>query len=212
MSTTAVATRTAAARAGRPSRTLATVVSLVAVPAALAVSGLVVAQSSYSAYSATTSRPQNNWSSGTVALTDDDSNAAAFSVANARPGATGSRCLVVTSNGSLPSEVRIYGANGTGTTSLAAYVDLTITQGTGGSFGSCDGFAALPDGAEVFRGSLMTFGMAHTGYANGVGGWSPAGTTPESRTYKLSYAISPDAPNETMGGTAGGDIVFEAQS
>ena len=210
MSTPTIATRTA--RTARPSRRLATVVTLVAVPAALAVSGLVVAQSSYSAYSATTAKPANNWASGTVALTDDDSNAAAFSVANARPGASGSRCLVVTSNGSLPSAVRVYGANGTGTTSLAAYIDLTITQGDGGAFGSCDGFTPLPSGAEVFHGSLMTFGMTHSGYANGVAGWSPAGTTPESRTYKLSYTISPDAPNDTMGGTAGGDIVFEAQS
>lgn len=207
MSTATVSTRTT-----RPSRRLATAVSLVAVPAALAVSGLVVAQSSYSAYSAATARPANNWASGTVALTDDDSNAAAFSVANARPGSSGSRCLVVTSNGSLPSTVRVYGANGTGRTNLAAYVDLTITQGAGGAFGSCDGFTPLTSGAEVFRGSLMTFGMAHTGYANGVGTWSPTGTTPEARTFKLSYTISPDAPNDTMGGTAGGDIVFEAQS
>lgn len=207
-----MSTATISARTVHPSRALATVVSLVAVPAALAVSGLVVAQSSYSAYSATASKPANNWASGTVALADDDSDAAAFSVANVRPGSTGSRCLVVTSDGSLPSEVRVYGANGTGTANLAAYVDLTITQGEGGSFGSCDGFAPLASGAELFHGSLRTFGTTHTSYADGVGGWKPDGSGPESRTYKVSYTISPDAPNDTMGGTAGGDIVFEAQS
>ena len=204
---TALTTRTA-----RPSRKLATVASLVAIPAALAVSGLVVAQSSYSAYSSTTVSPTSNWTNGTVALSDDDANAAAFSVANARPGSSGSRCLVVTSTGSLPSQVRVYGANGAGTTNLAAYLDLTVTQGTGGSFGSCDGFTPLSSGAEVFHGSMMTFGTTRTGYANGVGGWNPTGAGTESRTYKLSYAISPDAPNDTMGGTAAGDIVFEAQN
>jgi hypothetical protein len=208
MSTTTVP----ATAARRPSRRTATVVSLVAIPAALAVSGLVVAQSSYSAYSATTVSPTSNWATGTVALTDDDANAAAFSVKNARPGTSGSRCLVVTSNGTLPSQVRVYGANGSGNTNLAAYLDLTITQGTGGSFGSCTGFTALTSGAEVFHGSLMTFGTTRTGYGNGVGGWNPNGTAPESRTYKLSYTISPDAPNDTMGGTAAGDIVFEAQN
>lgn len=207
-----VATTTLAARTGRPSRRVAALVSLVAVPAALALSGLVVAQSSYSAYSSTTVSPTSNWDTGTVALSDDDANAAAFSVPNARPGATGSRCLVVTSNGSLPSQVRIYGANGSGTTSLAAYLDLTITQGTGGSFGSCAGFTPLSSGAEVFHGSLVTFGTGRTSYANGVGGWNPTGAAPESRTYQLSYVISPDAPNDTMGGTAAGDIVFEAQN
>lgn len=198
--------------ARRPSRKLATIVSLVAIPAALAVSGLVVAQSSYSAYSASTVSPTSNWATGTVALTDDDANAAAFNVANARPGASGSRCLVVTSSGTLPSQVRIYGANGSGTTNLAAYLDLTITQGTGGSFGSCAGFTPLSSGAEVFHGSMMTFGTTRTSYANGTGGWNPTGAAPEARTYKVSYAVSPDAPNDTMGGTAAGDIVFEAQN
>jgi hypothetical protein len=195
----------------RPSRKLATVVSIVAVPAALAVSGLVVAQSSYSAYSSTTVSPTSNWDTGTVALTDDDANAAAFSVKNARPGASDSRCLVVTSNGTLPSQVRIYGAHGSGTTSLAAYLDLTITQGTGGSFGSCYGFAPL-SGGQVFHGSLYELGVTRTAYANGIGGWNPTGTAPESRTYRFDYTVSPDAPNDTMGGTAAGDIVFEAQS
>jgi hypothetical protein len=201
----ATATRT------RPSRKLATVVSLVAVPAALAVSGLVVAQSSYSAYSSTTVSPTSNWDTGTVALTDDDANAAAFTVKNARPGTSGSRCLVVTSNGTLASQVRVYGANGSGTTSLAAYLDLTITQGTGGSFGSCTGFTPL-SGGQVYHGSLMDFGLTRTSYANGVGGWNPTGAAPESRTYRIDYTISPDAPNDTMGGTAAGDIVFEAQN
>ncbi len=211
MSTTTTTTA-GTARTRRPSRKVATVVSLVAIPAALVASGLVVAQSSYSAYSATTVSPTSNWATGTVALTDDDANAAAFSVANARPGSSGSRCLVVTSKGTLPSEVRVYGTNGSGTTNLAAYLDLTITQGTGGSFGSCDGFTPLASGAEVFHGSLMTFGTTRTSYANGVGGWNPSGAAPEARTYQLSYRVSPDAPNDTMGGTAGGDIVFEAQN
>jgi len=197
---------------GRPSRKVATIVSLVAVPVALAASGLVVAQSSYSAYSSTTVSPTSNWATGTVSLSDDDSGAAAFQVANARPGASGSRCLVVTSNGTTPSEVRVYGANPSGTTNLAAFIDLTITQGTGGSFGSCDGFTPLTSGAGIYRGNLMDFGVSHTDYASGVTGWTTTGAPPESRTYRLDYTISPDAPNDTMGGSAGGDIVFEAQS
>lgn len=201
-----------ATTARRPSRKVATLVSLVAVPAALAVSGLVVAQSSWSAYSATTADPSNNWATGTVALVDDDANAAAFTATNLKPGSTGARCIVVTSNGTLPSAVRMYGRNGTGTTLLGASMNLTVTQGTGGSFGSCDGFVPLSSGAEVFNGSFMDFGLNHTAYASGVGSWNPTGTRPESRTYKISYTIAAGTTNDTQGGTAAGELVFEAQN
>ena len=196
----------------RPSRRIAAIVSLVAVPVALAVSGLVVAQASWSAYSATTADPTSNWATGTVALADDDANAAAFSATNLKPGSSGARCIVVTSNGTLPSAVRMYGRNGTGTTMLGASMNLTVTQGTGGSFGSCDGFVPLSSGAEVYNGSFMDFGLNHTGYASGVGSWNPAGARAESRTYKISYSISAAATNDTQGGTAAGELVFEAQN
>ena len=195
------------------SKKMRKILAAATIPTALVISGLTVAQASYSAYSATTTNPTSNWASGTVNLTDDDSNAAAFSVANAKPGASGSRCLVVTSNGSLPSAVRIYGANGSGTTNLAAYITLTITQGSGGSFGSCTGFTPASTDPQVFSGSLVAFGYTRTNFATGVGTWATlGGTTPESRTFMLSYTISADAPNDTMGGTAAGDIVFEAQN
>ena len=48
----------------RPSRRLAKVVAIVSVPAAVVVSGLVVSQASYSAYSATTVNPTSNWATG----------------------------------------------------------------------------------------------------------------------------------------------------
>ena len=60
-------TTTTAAQTRRPSRRFAKIASLVAVPAAIAVSGLVVSQASYSAYSASTVNPTNNWATGTVA-------------------------------------------------------------------------------------------------------------------------------------------------
>ncbi len=140
---------TTAASTARPSRKLATVVSLIAVPVALAASGLVVAQSSYSAYSATTVNPTSNWATGTVVLADDDANAAAFTATNLKPGSTGSRCIVVSSTGSLPSTVKVYGTGATTTNALAANINLTITQGTGGSFGSCTGYTPLASGSSV---------------------------------------------------------------
>ncbi|SEP72216.1 hypothetical protein [Microlunatus flavus] len=215
---TAVATATAVRTAGRrPSRKVATIVSLVAVPTALAVSGLVVAQSSYSAYSATTVNPTSNWATGTVALTDDDANTAAFTAANLKPGSTGSRCIVVSSTGTLPANVKLYGTAAASTKALADNIDLTVTQGTGGSTaGGCANFTALPSGSSVYTGTLANFGATATGYGSGVGSWATAGVAAgapaEARTYQLTYTVKTDAPNTTQGGTAAIGFTWEAQN
>jgi hypothetical protein len=208
MSNTAVA----AVRTARPSRKVATIVSLVAIPAALAVSGLVVAQSSYSAYSATTVNPTSNWATGTVALTDDDANAAAFTASNLKPGSTGSRCIVVSSTGSLPAAVKLYGTGAATTNALASNINLTVTQGTGGSFGSCTGYTPLASGATLYNGTLAGFGTSSTGYSTGLGNWAPTGTGNESRTYQITYTVAGNAPDTTQGGTASLGLTFETQN
>jgi hypothetical protein len=203
---------TAAPRTRRPSRRFAKIASLVAVPAAVAVSGLVVSQASYSAYSATTVNPTNNWATGTVALTDDDTNTAAFSVADLKPGSTGTRCIAVTSTGSLPSTVKLYATDQATTKDLAAHMRLTITQGTGGSFGDCTGFTPLASGATLYDGTLERFGLSATGYTSGIGTWTPRGGADETRTFRLVYGVDADAPDSTQGGTAAGGLTWEAQN
>jgi len=206
---------TAATAARRPSRKVATIVSLVAVPVALAASGLVVAQSSYSAYSATTANPTSNWATGTVALSDDDSNTAAFTASNLKPGSTGSRCIVVSSTGSLPSAVKLYGTGAATTKALASDINLTITQGTGGSFGDCTGYTPLASGSAVYSGTLAAFGSSATSFANGVGSWTPASASvakPETRTFQLTYTVNPNTTNDTQGGTAAIGFTWEAQN
>jgi hypothetical protein len=221
MTTTNVATVTATATATktaarRPSRRLAKIVSLLAIPAAIAVSGVVVSQASYSAYSATTVNPTSNWATGTVALNDDDTNTAAFTAANLKPGATGSRCIVVTSTGSLASAVRLYATTPTTTKNLAANITLAITQGTGGSFGSCTGYTPLATGASVYTGTVDGFGTTATSYSTGLGSWAPAvnpaGTANESRTFQITYTVKTDAPDTTQGGTAAVGFTWEAQN
>jgi hypothetical protein len=210
-----MSTATATA-ARRPSRKVATIVSLVAIPVALAASGLVVAQSSYSAYSATTVNPTSNWASGTVALTDDDSNTAAFTATNLKPGSTGSRCIVVSSNGSLPAAVKLYGTGAATTKALASSINLTVTQGTGGSFGSCSGYTPLTTGSSVYSGTLADFGSTATNFSTGVGSWTTAGVATgaaaETRTYQLTYSVRTETTNDTQGGTAALGFTWEAQN
>lgn len=205
-------TSTRTAKTTVKSRRLAKVLTLVAVPVAVAVSGLVVAHASYSAYSATTVNPTSNWTTGTVALADDDANTAAFTASNLKPGSTGTKCLVVTSSGSLASVVKLYGTTPASTKNLASNINLTITQGTGGSFGSCTGFAPLASGSSLYSGTLDAFGTTYTGYATGLGSWAPTGTAAETRTYQISYTVKTDAPDTTQGGTAGIGLTFEAQN
>ncbi|GAA1827050.1 hypothetical protein ACFFOM_15075 [Microlunatus capsulatus] len=209
MTTTATCT---ARTAGRPSRRLAKVATLLAVPAAVAVSGLVVSQASYSAYSATTVNPTNNWATGTVALTDDDNGTAAFTAANLKPGSTGEKCITVTSKGSLASNVKLYATGATTTKNLAAHINLKVVQGTGGSFGSCAGFTPLPSGSELYSGTVAGFASTATGFGTGVGTWAPTGTADETRTYQVTYAVRTEAPDSTQGGTAALGLTFEAQN
>lgn len=201
-----------AAPTRRPSRRMLRLTSLLMAPAAVVASALVVAQASYSAYSATTVNPTSNWATGTVALHDDDANAAAFDVSGLAPGSTGTRCIAVTSTGTLGSSVKLYATAQGGTTNLASFIDLTITEGTGGSFGSCSGFVPLAGGGQLYRGSLAGFGTTHTGYANGLGTWTPAGTGEETRTFRLTYTVDRQAPDTTQGGTASGSLTWEAQN
>jgi len=210
--TTTTSSTVARTTARRPSRRAAKIATVLAVPAAVAISGLVVSQASYSAYSSTTVSPTSNWASGTVALTDDDNNTAAFAAKNLKPGSTGTQCIAVTSTGSLASTVHLYATDLSSTKDLAANINLKVVQGTGGSFGNCAGFTPGAGGGQLFSGTVAGFAAAHTGFNNGVGDWAPTGTGTESRSYQIVYTVKTEAPDTTQGGIAGVGFTWEAQN
>jgi hypothetical protein len=183
-----------------------------ALPVAIAASGFLVSQASYAAFSATTNNAANNWTSGTVALADDDASAAMFTATNLKPGATGSKCITVTSSGSLPSIVRLYGAGSATTKDLNTFLNVTVTAGNGGSFGSCTGFTPLGTGANVYTGTLAGFASAATDYATGLGSWTTTGGSNETRSYKIDYTLVSSAPNSAQGGSASIGFTWEAQN
>jgi hypothetical protein len=184
----------------------------IAIPAALVASGAVVSTASYSAFSATTVNPTSNWTAGSVALTDDDNNTALFTATGLKPGSTGANCITVTSTGSLPSTVKLYGTNAATTKDLAANINLTVEQGTGGGFGSCTGFTPATTSGSLYSGTVAGFGSSSTNFATGVGTWAPTGTASESRVYRVSYTVSNTAPNTVQGGTASLGLTWEAQN
>ncbi|CAN5536706.1 hypothetical protein BH10ACT8_BH10ACT8_13660 [soil metagenome] len=169
-------------------------------------------QASYSAFSSTTVNPTNNWTAGTVALADDDTNTAMFTAANLKPGSTGSKCIAVTSTGSLASTVKLYGTTPATTNALSSSLNLTVSQGTGGSFGSCTGFTPLSSGSSVYTGTLAAFGSSATGFATGLGTWAPTGSASDTRVFQFTYTLDPATPNSAQAGTAAIAFTWESQN
>jgi hypothetical protein len=194
-------------RAPRPSRRARRLAMVVAGIGALALSAGLVWQSAYAALTDSTPTIATTWSTGTVAIADDDAGAVLFSASGLRPGATQTRCITVTSTGSAPSLVRLYGAGRTSTKSLSTYLTVVVAAGRGGSAASCVGFVPT---STAYRGTLAAF---PTTYAAGVGSWTTAGTVAgESTTYQITYTLAASAPVSAQGGTAAVAFTWEAQN
>lgn len=184
------------------------------VPVSILVSGLLVWQASYAAFSSTTTNPTSNWTAGTVALSDDDSVTALFTAASLKPGSTGTKCIVVTSAGTLASAVKLYGTTYSTTNALGSYVNLVIDEGAGGTFASsgptsCTGFTSA---SNDFTGTLAAFAAGNTNFASGVSAWAPSGSGSESKTFRIAYTIDAATPNTAQGGTAAMGFTWEAQT
>ncbi|MGY1807631.1 hypothetical protein ACI8AF_09690 [Blastococcus sp. SYSU D00669] len=190
-----------------PTRRARRIAVAVSALGALAVAAGLVWQSAYAAFTDSTPARTLTWSTGTVAISDDDAGAVLFSAADLRPGAARSRCITVTSTGSAPSLVRLYGTGRSTTRSLSSHLTVAVEAGTGGSAAGCNGFAPA---ATVYRGTLAAF---PTSYAAGVGSWTTAGNPAGERTtYRFTYSLSASAPASAQGGTAAIAFTWEAQN
>jgi hypothetical protein len=174
-------------------------------------SGLLVWQSSQAAFSGSTSNAANNWTSGSVSLSDDDSNAAMFAaVTGLKPGSTGTKCIQVTYGGSLAATVKLYIASGDLTGTLGSYVDLSIDEsaaGGAGTFASCGAFS----GTNRYSGTLSAFAAAKTDFASGVGSWAPTGAA-QTTTYRFTYTVQAAAGNAAQSSNATAKFTWEAQN
>lgn len=167
--------------------------------------GSLAAMGVFGAFSSTTTNAGNTITAGSVALADNDAGAAMYSIANAKPGESVSKCIKVTYTGSLDADVRIYTTSTIG--SLGQYVELTITPGTQTtpSFPSCTGFTADSGGA-LYSGTLQNFGNTKNSYANGVVDYPGSGTkwaANESVVYQVTATLQSSAPDTAQGLTTG---------
>jgi hypothetical protein len=197
-------------RGNRPARrhrssANAILVRLIAFVAAFALVSFLVVTRTRAAFDATTQNPSNAFSAGTVTLTDDDAGSAMFNATNMKPLDTVVHCITITYSGSItPAAVRMHAS--IGGTGAATYLDLTVEDGTGGSFGSCTGFSAS---STLFTGTLGGFAAAHNNWANGLAHWSPA-TTPSSRTLRFTATLQDNNAAQNLTATA--VFTWEAQN
>jgi hypothetical protein len=198
----------------QPTRRARRIGAAVTTPIAIVAAAALVWQSSYAAFTGTTRNSGNNWSTGSVALTDDDAGAARFQASNIVPGATDSKCITVTANATVPGVVKGYVVNPVPSPSgLQDHIKVSVDYGTGGSFGSCTGFVST--GPTVVSSSLTDLALFST-YANGTGDWPVAAGT-QSRTYKITWTFDPTGLTQSQldglqGASTGVDFQWELQS
>ena len=154
----------------------------------------MVWQGSSAAFTADTKSVGNNWATGSLTLTDDDNGSAMFTVANIVPGQSGSNCIKVTASPTVPSTVKVY-AHNLQADGLEDYVVIDVQKGTGGGFGTCDGFVEDSGDAQLPAMSLADAYAAMNSYATGILPWVvPAGTS--SRVYKINWVFDVSALSE----------------
>lgn len=105
--------------------------------------------------------------------------------------------------------MKLYGTSYATTNGLATNLNLTVEEGTGGTFSSCAGFTG---GTSIYSGTLASFGTTKTGFATGVGSWAPTGTASETKSYRITYTLSSSTPDTAQGGTAALGFTWESQN
>lgn len=182
--------------------------SLLIVGAVAAIAGV----GSYSAFTATTASSGNQISSGTVALSDDDSGQALYNISNATPGDSADACTKVTYSGSMDADVRLYTTNAAGP--LDQYLLMVIYAGTGSDvFPGCDNFSA--DGSAIFVGTVKQFADTHNSWANGLQDYPGTSATKwsanDSVVYRIQIQLNDN--NSAQGLSSGvGSFTWEARN
>lgn len=197
-----------------PTTTTSRVALAAATPVAMLVCATMIWQSSHAAFSGSTRNSGNNWATGAVALTDDDTGTARFQVETMTPGDTGTKCIRVSTNSTVPGTVKGYVVNPvTSPQGLEDHVDVRVRYGTGGGFSSCDGFVS--EGTSVPTTSLSAL-AAYNSYDTALGGWN-VGAGTQSRTYEITWTfdttgLTQAAVDQLQGARTGIDFQWELQS
>lgn len=184
-------------------------------PIGILASAGMVWQSSYAAFSGTTSNAGNSWTAGTVKLTDNALGSAILTANGLKPGSTGTACIKLTYAGSLAAATKLYVAAGDLTTTtpsnLAPYLTLKVDEGSGSDPACSDFVPAVNDynPTSSTAQTLDTFATTATGFASGVGAWLPAANG-ATKDYRFTWTVQDN--NAAQGLNATVTFTWEAQN
>ncbi len=180
--------------------------ALAVVPIAVIGSAVLVWSASQEAFSGSTDSPGNQWTAGSLALTNDTTGTYAttgtfmFNPGNVFPGDSGQWCVNVknagTGDAKATNPVKFYAPAPPNLASnqLAQYLMLTVEESTdtvtGGNTGSCSGFTT---GSTVYNANIA--GLP-SDYTTAV---APSGTgllaVGATMAYRLTWTLPASTPN-----------------
>ncbi len=215
----------------KPNQGLRRTMLAAAVPVGMVVSGALVWQSSYAAFSAQTANAGNAWDTGNVVLADNDAGSSLFNSTDdgtLKPGSTRSRCIRVDYTGDLTSDIKLYVTTpSAGATSLDPYLIMSVEKGTNVTSSTtvaadCSaGFTstATPtflyntkqanDATADATKTMSTLKSSHPDWANGI--VANASTGPNTYlTFKITYAVKDD--NNAQNTQSNATFTWEAQN
>lgn len=135
-------------------------------------------------------------SSGTISLVDDDQGRSLFDLSAMAPGRPVVRCIEVVYDGTiLPVELAL-AAEADG--SLAQFLDVTVDEGAGGSFETCEGFTVI---RPVYAGTLAELAGSE---------WLQLGrmvNTGDSRTFRVRLSLQDT--QDALGQSTSADFIWE---
>ncbi len=182
-------------------------IKILAVMVAVFAASFIAVQATSAAFSAQTSNAGNDFTAGSVSLSDNDAGSAMFSGASLlKPGDVQVGCIEVTYSGSLDSVVHLYGST-TGGTGLEAYLDLQVERGDG----TCAAFGTATTVWATTDGDLGEFLAAAANYGSGIDSWAPTGGGPDD-TVPYRFTITQQDDNAAQGLTSTVSFVWEAQN
>lgn len=176
--------------------TRATARAFAAAVAALLIATLVVNRSS-DALTADGTAAGASLSSGTIALVDDDQGRSLFDLGAMAPGRPVLRCLELVYDGTiLPVDLSMRAVT---SGPLTSFLDVSVEEGSGGSFEDCDGFRPT---RPIFAGTLAELTDSE---------WLPLGrlvNTGETRTYRIRIELQDT--DAALGQAARAEFLWEA--
>lgn len=178
--------------------------------AAVTVVSFAILQVSSAAFSDTTDA-NGTWSAAEVQLSDNDWGGTVFTSSDMVPNATDQACIDVTYDGSVASNVKLYGSTTTSTTdNLGKYLNVTIDEVDIGT-GTCE----APDTVtNIFNADLAvntgSFTETHTDWNTGLASAFAPDAAAQVQTYRFTVTLADD--NNAQGQDTTATFAWEAQN